>query len=184
MEDNKNTSAVEAPAAERTAQEPTVDYKALYEKEKSDREKDKKFASDLKAKLQEKMTEEERTRAAQEEERNHWKEVERNYNLLMTKSSVSKIISENEALAQEISKLFIDGQTTTAINKISEYVELERANFNKKIQEQSLLNNPTPPPAEGGKGTLTQEEFDNMSYQEKVELYNKDIKLYEKFTKQ
>ena len=181
MEDNKDLNGQDPQAVEGTATEPTVDYKALYEKLQKDNANLDKYNKDLKAKYQAKLTDEEKLRASQEERENYYKQLERENKSIKLKSELSKINS-NVDWVNSVSDAFLNDDIYGGIQKFSEYFSGEKTNYEKKIQEQSLLNNPTPPPVSAN-GGLTKEAFNKMSYAEKVELYNKDKATYDRLTK-
>lgn len=181
MEDNKNLNGQDPQAVEGTATEPTVDYKALYEKLQKDNANLDKYNKDLKAKYQAKLTDEEKLRASQEERENYYKQIERENKSIKLKSELSKI-NGNAEWVDSVSEMFLNDDIYGGIQKFNEYISGERTNYEKKIQEQSLLKNPTPPPVSSN-GGLTKDAFDKMSYAEKVELYNKDKATYDSLTK-
>lgn len=148
MEDNKNLNGQDPQAVEGTATEPTVDYKALYEKLQKDNANLDKYNKDLKAKYQAKLTDEEKLRASQEERENYYKQIERENKSIKLKSELSKINGDAKWV-DSVSDLFLNDDIYGGIQKFNEYFSGERTNYEKKIQEQSLLKNPTPPPAEG-----------------------------------
>lgn len=127
--------------------EPTVDYKALYEKLQKDNANLDKYNKDLKAKYQAKLTDEERQRVEQEELKAYYKQIERENKSIKLKSELSKINANNEWV-DSVADMFLNDDIYGGIQKFGEYFGGEKANFEKKIQEQSLLKNPTPPPAD------------------------------------
>lgn len=180
MEDNKDLNGQDPQGVEGTPKEPTVDYKALYEKLQKDNANLDKYNKDLKAKYQAKLTDEEKLRASQEERENYYKQIERENKSIKLKSELSKI-NGNAEWVDSVTDLFLNDDIYGGIQKFNEYFSGERTNYEKKIQEQSLLKNPTPPPVSAN-GGLTKEAFDKMSYAEKLELYNKDKATYDRLT--
>jgi len=175
MENNEN-NGLDPQASESGAE---VDYKALYEKLQRDNANLDKYNKDLKGKLQAKLTDEERLKASQEERENYYKAIERENKSIKFKSELSKSIG-NEDTVKSVAEKFLNDDIYGGIAELNKYFAGEKANYEKKIQEQSLLNNPTPPPAESKNAELTQAEFNKMSYAEKVALKQKDEKLYRK----
>lgn len=183
MEDNTNLNGLDPQSVEGTATTPEVDYKALYEKLQKDNANLDKYNKDLKAKYQAKLTDEEKLKASQEERENYYKQIERENKLIKLKSELSKTINSVD-FVNSVSDLFLNDDIYGGIQKINEYFNGEKTNYEKKIQEQSLLKNPTPPPADGqGVGSISQKDFDKMGYKERVALKQKDPDLYFKFTK-
>lgn len=76
----------------------------------------------------------------------------------------------------------IDGDEKTVYSVIIKYFENKYESALKTKESEWLGNRPQVNVGVGESTTLTQEQFDNLSYQEKVELYNKDIETYKKFT--
>ena len=183
MEDNTNLNGQDPQAGVETASAPEVDYKALYEKLQRDNANLDKYNKDLKAKYQSKLSDEEKLKASQEERENYYKQLERENKSIKLKSELSKINS-NVDWVNSVSDAFLNDDIYGGIQKFNEYFSGERTNYEKKIQEQSLLKNPTPPPAEGqGAGSVSQKDFDKMGYKDRVALKEKDPDLYEKLTK-
>ena len=181
MENNTNLNGQDPQVAEGATTTPEVDYKALYEKLQRDNANLDKYNKDLKAKYQSKLSDEEKLRASQEERENYYKQIERENKSIKLKSELSKINGDAKWV-DSVSNLFLNDDIYGGIQKFSEYFSGEKTNYEKKIQEQSLLNNPTPPPVSAN-GGLTKEAFNKMSYAEKVELYNKDKATYDRLTK-
>ena len=76
----------------------------------------------------------------------------------------------------------IDGDEKTVYSVIVKYFEKKYESALKTKESEWLGNRPQVNVGVGDSTTLTKEQFDNMSYKEKVELYNKDIETYKKFT--
>lgn len=148
MEDNTNLNGQDPQVAEGTTTTPEVDYKALYEKLQKDNANLDRYNKDLKAKYQAKLTDEEKQRASQEEREAYYKQIERENKSIKLKSELSKSIGNSE-LVDSVSDLFLNDDIYGGIQKINEYIAGERTNYEKKLQEQSLTKNPTPPPADG-----------------------------------
>lgn len=183
MEDNTNLNGQDPQVAEGATTTPEVDYKALYEKLQKDNANLDKYNKDLKAKYQSKLSDEEKLKASQEERENYYKQLERENKSIKLKSELSKINS-NDDWVNSVSDAFLNDDIYGGIQKFNEYFNGEKTNYEKKIQEQSLLKNPTPPPAEGqGAGSVSQKDFDKMGYKDRVALKEKDPDLYEKLTK-
>ena len=183
MEDNTNLNGQDPQVAEGATTTPNVDYKALYEKLQKDNANLDRYNKDLKAKYQAKLTDEEKQRVSQEEREAYYKQIERENKSIKLRSELSKSIG-NAELVDSVSDLFLNDDIYGGIQKINEYFNGEKTNYEKKIQEQSLLKNPTPPPADGhGAGSVSQKDFDKMGYKDRVALKEKDPDLYEKLTK-
>lgn len=144
MENNENVNEV---AQNTTTTEPTIDYKALCEKLQKDNANLDKYNKDLKAKYQAKLTDEERQRVEQEELKTYYKQIERENKSIKLKSELSKI-NNNADWVDSVADMFLNDNIYGGIQKFGEYFGGEKANYEKQIKEQSLLKNPTPPPAE------------------------------------
>lgn len=77
----------------------------------------------------------------------------------------------------------IDGDEKKVYSIIVKYFENKYSTALQTEKSEWLGNRPPVNVGVGESTTLTQEQFDNLTYQEKVELYNKDIETYKKFTK-
>lgn len=77
----------------------------------------------------------------------------------------------------------IDGDEKTVYSVIVKYFEKKMESALKTKESEWLGNRPQVNVGVGESGTaLTKEQFDNMSYKEKVELKNKDIETYNKLS--
>lgn len=164
MEDNnkKVQEKVQDVGTETTSQEqatPTVDYEKLYRDAVANEKKERKYAQDLKAKLESRMTEEEKTKALLEEKENRYKEIERENKLIKIKSELSKSIGDEEYL-DEVATLLIDGDVANAVSKINSHITSQREDYEKQLKEAKLTNNPTPP---AGNATAPAKDWKTMS---------------------
>lgn len=77
----------------------------------------------------------------------------------------------------------IDGDEKTVYSVIVKYFENKYESALKTKESEWLGNRPQVNVGVGGNGTaLTKEQFDNLTYKEKVELYNKDIETYKRLS--
>ena len=142
-----------------------------------------KNTMDVKLKELGDMTKRERERMTAEElERKEIEEIkEQNAMLLKEREIVGAerrfIQSGCDAdLATEGAKALIDGDYDTLFGVINKLID------NKIAGEKSELLKAIPKPqGSSSSSTMTQEQFDNLSYKERVELFNKDPETYNKF---
>lgn len=76
----------------------------------------------------------------------------------------------------------IDGDEKAVYSVIVKHFEDKLETALKTEKSEWLGNRPQVNVGVGNSTTLTKEQFDNMSYQEKVELYNKDIETYKRLS--
>ena len=76
----------------------------------------------------------------------------------------------------------IDGDEKTVYSVIVKYFENKFETALKTEKSEWLGSRPQVNVGVGENTTLTKEQFDNMSYTEKVELYNKDIETYKRLS--
>ena len=162
--------------------------KQLSERDSALAEAEKKYGKlkstmDVKLKELGDMTKRERERMTAEElERKEIEEIkEQNAMLLKEREIVGAerrfIQSGCDAdLATEGAKALIDGDYDTLFGVINRLID------NKIAGEKSELLKAIPKPqGSSSSSTMTQEQFDNLSYKERVELFNKDPETYNKF---
>lgn len=173
-----------------TPQEPTIDYKAEFERLQADFEKQKNAiskanseAADYKRKYQERMSEEEKQQQAQKELAEHYKAIERENNQIKLSKQLGFI--EDEAKLNEISNLFVDGDTVGGLTAVNAYVKDMQENLTKKIKAELLRTNPEPHPQSTGNGKqeVTKEQFSKMDYSARLKLKSDNPELYDKLTK-
>ena len=162
--------------------------KQLSERDSALAEAEKKYGKlkstmDVKLKELGDMTKRERERMTAEElERKEIEEIkEQNAMLLKEREIVGAerrfIQSGCDAdLATEGAKALIDGDYDTLFGVINRLID------NKIAGEKSELLKAIPKPqGSSSSSTMTQEQFDNLSYKERVELFNKEPETYNKF---
>ena len=139
-------------------------------------------ASKYKKQLQEKQTEEER-RAADEAERNaardrELEELRTQMNVAQYQAAlVAPDIGMDAETAKGVAEALNAGETAKVFDGIRKFITAH----DKALREAALANNPTLP---GGstEHEITEEEFDNMGYNEKVKFKNEHPELYKKYT--
>lgn len=133
--------------------------------------------------LKAKMSEEERAKQEQIERdaatQEELKQLRAERNIAKFTSAV---MSPDIGMDAETAKAFAEALNAGETDKVFEALRKFVTAHDKALNEKALLNNPTLPG--GGSGhTMTQEEFDNMSYTETVKFKNEHPDLYEEFTK-
>lgn len=173
-----------------TPQEQTIDYKAEWEKIQAENEKLRQSITktnsenaDYKRKLQERMSEDEKQQQAQKELAEHYKAIERENNQIKLSKQLGFI--EDEAKLNEISNLFVDGDTVGGLTAVNAYVKDMQENLTKKIKAELLRTNPEPHPQSTGNGKqeVTKEQFSKMDYSARLKLKSDNPELYDKLTK-
>ena len=177
MENNEVKTAEETAQNDAGTQEPSIDYKAEYEKMKRLKDQYSKESADWKSKYNSTLSDVEKQKLANEEREAYYKDLERNYNLSKVTSKLSKQISD-EKVVSDIANKLLDGDTVSAIDALNVYLASRDETIKKQVTETLLKDNPTPPPSSST--GLTKEQFDAMGYQERVDLYNKDPETYKK----
>lgn len=81
-------------------------------------------------------------------------------------------------LAQETAEAINSGDTAKLFDGIRKFI----ATHDKELQAKSLMSNPVLSGGEAKK-TMTKEQFNALSYKERVELFNTDPELYKEMTK-
>lgn len=76
----------------------------------------------------------------------------------------------------------IDGDEKTVYSIIVKYFENKYESALKTKESEWLGSRPQVNVGVGENAALTKEQFDNLSYKEKVELYNTDIETYKRFS--
>ena len=131
--------------------------------------------NDLNTKYLAKLTDEEKREAEIAEREKYFKQLERTNNINEYAKKLSHI--DDEKTRSEIAELLADGKTFEAIEKQNEYQANKETQLRETIKQELLSSNPTPPPV-NNTGTITKEQFAQMGYQEKVQLYRDDPETY------
>jgi hypothetical protein len=160
---------------------PDPDYSGYVKKDVFD-----KTASDLaqtKKDLKARMTEEERTKAEHDAELAEYKTK---YEELQKEKNIAKNRAEfisagyDEALAQETAEALEKGDYATVFKNQKAVIE----NVKKIAKGEAAASVPTPAgKADEGAKAVTKEQFDNMGYAERNELFEKNRELYDELSK-
>lgn len=124
--------------------EPSVDYKALYEKLQKDNVNLDRYNKDLKQKYQAKLTDEEQHKQTLEEREAHYKQIERELSTTKTKAELLKTVAD-EAIVEKVATKFADGDNLGALRELNKYISAQKENLRKEIEQEYLMKNPTPP---------------------------------------
>ena len=142
-----------------------------------------KSTMDVKLKELGDMTKRERERMTAEElERKQIEEIKEQNAMLIKEREIANAEKRflqsgcSAELAGEGAKALIDSDYDALFSVIGQMLD------NKAALEKSELLKTFPKPQGGGSSsTMTQEQFDKLNYNERVELYNKDPETYNKF---
>lgn len=144
-----------------------------------------KYKKELREKddaLKAKMTEDERARAEKEAEdaavRQELETLRKERNIA---NYISALVAPDIGMDAENAKAVAEALNANDANKVFEGIRKFITAHDKSLRESALMNNQT---LQGGASekTMTQEEFDNMSYMETVQFKAEHPELYKKFT--
>ena len=174
MENNEQNVGVETPNVETTTD--TSAYEAEIKKLKDALSKSNSENADWKRKYNSKLTEEEQSKAREEERDAYTKSLEKQLQRIELSAELSKGISDDKVLNGVLDDL-IEGKQVNAIKQINAYIETRVANAIKEHDDKRLRDNPVPPPTTAT-GGITKEQFDTMTVAEKTSLYVNDRETY------
>ena len=182
MENNEIKTAEETAQNDVGVQEPSIDYKAEYEKMKRLKDQYSKESADWKSKYNSTLSDVEKERLANEEKEARYKEIERQYNLSNITSKLSKKISDDKVVGN-IADMLLEGSTLEAIDVLNTYLATRDEMVKKQVTESLLKDNPIPPPTSTtNNGGVSRKDFDKMSYAERVAFKEKNPETYKKYT--
>lgn len=168
--------------AEETNPTPEIDYKAEYEKTKSDYEalkrnfdKASSEIAEFKRKDRARMTDDEKRNAELAEREEHYKAIERENALYKYKASLSTQIKDEKVLS-EVAEMYANGDISGAITKQNEYFAKFHDELEKSIKADLLKQNPQPTP----QTKTPTKSFREMTLDEKSKLHRENPELYEK----
>lgn len=130
--------------------------------------------ADFKKKEQDAMTEDEKTKA-------HYAELEKTNQSLTRELALNKRIAEyvgigySAELAKQIAEAELDGKSTASLHK--KFYDQKAEEIKAEIMKNNGNDVHT-----GGDGTITKEQFDKMSYEERLKLHNEQPQVYAQFT--
>ena len=138
-------------------------------------------ASKYKKQLQERMTEQERaaneTKELIERLKQENAQMKRNQTLAEQTSGFMGVGFDAD-LAKKAAEAHVDGDFSSMINALRDFI----TQHDKNIRADELRNTPRPG-AGGTTQTVTKEQFDKMSYSERVKLHDEYPDLYKELVK-
>ena len=183
MENNETNSVVETTKSEVNTQNTiNADVENEIRRLKDALSKSNSENAEWKRKYNSKLTEDEQRKASEEEREAYTKSLEQKIAKVELSAELSKSISDDKVL-NSVVDLIIEGNNIEAIRKINTYVETKVANAIKEHDAQLLKSNPVPPPVSQVEG-ITKSQFDNMSLQERNDLFYNDRETYNKLVNQ
>jgi hypothetical protein len=157
-----------------------VDNSAEIERLKKALSNSNSEAADYKRQLREKMSAEE---LKAKEDADKWAEMEKKYNELLKKDTVSTYkakflgLGYDEKLATDTAEAMANGE----MDKVFENQKKHNESVEKKIKSDLIAGTPK---INGGNGnkTITKAEFDKMTYSERVKVFEENPDVYNEFT--
>lgn len=191
-EGDVNTNAeTQTPDADTNADAPKVEdlmselaqLKADMARNKNALDKALREKGEITKKLREKQTAEEAEAEAKAEAEAARAEREAEMEKTIATYEAKSMFAEMGLQGQDLEtavKAKIDGDEKTVYSVIVKYFEKKFESALKTKESEWLGNRPQVNVGVGESTALTKEQFNNMSYKEKVELKNKDIETYNK----
>jgi len=138
-------------------------------------------AAEWKKKFNSKLTDEEARRAEEEAAK---QELENKYNELLKRTTISDdkakylAMGYDEKLATETAQALAEGN----VEKVFSNGEKFKSEMEKKIRIEILKDTPRPETNIKTEKSITKDQFKEMGYSERLELFNKNKPLYEELT--
>lgn len=163
-----------------------VDYEKEFKRLQQENEKLKKAqtnaakdASDWKAKFR--ATQDEATRAAEEQKEALERIMAENETLRKTQTLATHKagwlgLGFDDALAMEAANASVDNDFDALMGIMKKFLEAH----DKELKAANIRQMPAP--VSGSAQSITQEQFDNMSYRERDKLFNEQPELYKKLS--
>lgn len=138
---------------------------------------------DFKAKYTDTLTEAQKAEQANIERENRYKEIEKQNSIYRYTDKLSSTIKD-KAILTEIATLMAEGKYDEAIDKQNAYIATETAEIEKRIKDELMKQNPQAQAGNDGAGTITKEQFDQMTVAERTKLYKEQPEKYNEFVNQ
>ena len=185
--------ATETQVDTATSDSPTVEslmaemaqLKADMARNKNALDKALKEKGEITKKLREKQTAEEAEAEAKAEAEAERKEREREMEKTIATYEAKSMFAEMGLSGTDLDTAVnakIEGDEKTVYSIIVKHFENKYATALQTEKSEWLGNRPPVNVGVGESTTLTKEQFNNLSYKEKVELYNKDIETYNRLS--
>lgn len=138
-----------------------------------------KRAKEAEKKLAEKLTDEEKAKAEQEERERYYADLERQ--LAISKYEKSLDFLGDASLISEVANLYAEGNIIEATKKISDFKAKSDIALEKKVRTENMQKNPEGS-AQVDSGVMTKEKLKTLSLQEKQKFYSENKEEYIKLT--
>lgn len=138
---------------------------------------------DYKAKYTDTLNEAQRVELANAEREERYKAIERENSINRYEKKLSSSVKD-ESIRNEIAILMADGKYDEAIDKQNAYLATETAELEKRIKDELMKQNPQAQAGNDGAGTITKEQFDQMTVAERTKLYKEQPEKYNEFVNQ
>lgn len=164
-----------------------VDYEKEFKRLQQENEKLKKAqtnaakdASDWKAKFR--ATQDEATRVAEEQKEALEKIMAENETLRKTQTLATHKagwlgLGFDDALAAEAAEASVNSDFDALMATMKKFIEMH----DKELKAANIRQMPAPVSG-SAQGSITQEQFDSMSYRERLKLFNEQRELYDKLS--
>lgn len=144
-----------------------------------------KVASELSKLKKERLSDDEKVKLEMEEKDSRIAELEKTVTKSTLKSGLA-ISGLDEKSIDLITSAIIDGDVNNVVKSLNKVLKELNDKHNQEIEAIKL--DLTPRPGEGSNGgasddSITKEDFDKMSYTEKLALKEKNLELYNQFMK-
>ena len=133
-------------------------------------------AANYKKQLRDKLTDEERAKAEQDQQ---LQELKNQLDVLQREKALAEHKAQyvglgyDEQLAESSAKALIENDFTTLFSNQKSFLEA----YNKKVEADLLKGTPRPS-SNGNPQTVTQEQFDNFTYKQRIDLMNSNPQLF------
>ena len=138
---------------------------------------------DYKTKYTATLTEAQKAEAENAERENRYKQIEKENSIYRYTEKLSATIKD-KAVLSEVATLMAEGKFDEAIDKQNTYLATETAELEKRIKDELMRQNPQAQAGNDGAGTITKEQFDNMTVAERTKLYKEQPDKYNEFVNQ
>lgn len=138
---------------------------------------------DYKTKYTATLTEAQKAEAENAERENRYKQIEKENSIYRYTDKLSSTIKD-KAVLSEVATLMAEGKFDEAIDKQNTYLAYETAELEKRIKDELMRQNPQAQAGNDGAGTITKEQFDNMTVAERTKLYKEQPDKYNEFVNQ
>jgi hypothetical protein len=138
---------------------------------------------DYKTKYTNTLSDAQKAEQEAQEREEHYKALEKEVSIGRYSKKLAPTIKDDK-VRDEIATLMAEGKYDEAIEKQTTYLISESSAMEQRIKADLMKQNPQPNAGNEGTGTITKEQFNQMTVAERTKLFNEQPEVYKQLNSQ